>query len=86
MAETKLTLNKNNFLVYEDFDGNTAVDERLLTNLDFANSLPLDGDTQVASTTNHRYYYLNIDWERRPEYLNLEGDNWGLHDDRATAP
>lgn len=79
MAETKLTLNKNHFLVYEDFDGNTAVEERPLTNLDFANSLPLDGDTQVLQTTKHRYYYLNIDWERRPEYLNLEGDNWGLH-------
>lgn len=79
MAETKLTLNKNHFLVYEDFDGNKAVDERLLTNLDFANSLPLDGDTQAPETTNHRYYYLNLDWERRPEYLNLEGENWGLH-------
>lgn len=79
MAETKLTFNKNHFLVYEDFDGNTAVEERPLTNLDFANSLPLDGDTQVLQTTKHKYYYLNIDWERRPEYLNLEGENWGLH-------
>jgi len=81
MAETKLTLNQNHFLVYEDFDGDRAVDEseRPLTNLDFANSLPLDGDTQVRETTKHRYYYLNLDWKRRPEYLNLEGENFGLH-------
>lgn len=90
MAETKLTFNQNHFLVYEDFDGNKAIKESPLTNLDFANSLPLDGDTQLPETTKHRYYYLNLDWDSEPKYLNLEGDNWGLHiiniDTRGTEP
>lgn len=77
MAETKLTVKPNNIVVYETFEGNTPLEVREVTNNDFSNSLPLDGDTD-DKYTKHRYYYLNISWDDT-DLLDLAGKNYGLH-------
>ena len=77
MAETKLTVKPNNIVVYETFEGNTPLEVREVTNNDFSNSLPLDGDTD-DKYTKHRYYYLNISWDDT-DLLDLAGHNNGLH-------
>ena len=78
MAETqKLTIDKNNFLVYQTInDEGDCTAEKRLTPADFADPIPLE------EPENSNFYYLNLDWEKEDDndYLGLEGKKFQLHE------